>query len=160
MLYVLSRRNRGRHGCGYVKGGGRCLTCNMSCSRLVGDDVDVDVDVAGVIDVADMIDAVSEVVPHMKQGSRHLRPHNKDLRSILPLLARCSWDLRKGCGLEVAMSMAHGESCTLRTECRRHPAGSKQSAACACSRTCLGRNEGRSRTCLGRVSRSRRDPRS
>ena len=88
MLYVLSRRNRGRHGCGYVKGEGRCLTCNMSCIRLVGD---VDgADVTGVVDVADMTDDVSEVVPHMEQGSRHSRPRNKDPRSILPLLAHYS----------------------------------------------------------------------
>ena len=88
MLYVLLRRNRGRHGCGYVKGGGRCLTCNMLYIRLVGG---VDgVDVTRVVDVADMTDAESEAVPHMEQGSRHLCPRNKDLRSILPLLARYS----------------------------------------------------------------------
>jgi hypothetical protein len=88
MLYVLLERNRGRHGCGYVKGGGRCPTCNMSCIRLVGD-VD-DVDVTGEVDVADMTDAESEAVLGMGQGSRHSRPRNKDLRSILPLLARYS----------------------------------------------------------------------
>jgi hypothetical protein len=88
MLYVLLRRNRGRHGCGYVKGGGRCLTCNMLYIRLVGG---VDgVDVTRVVDVADMTDAESEAVPHMEQGSRHLCPRNKDLRSILPLLAHYS----------------------------------------------------------------------
>ena len=88
MLYVMSRRNRGRHDCGYVKGVGRCLTCNMSCIRLVGD-VD-DVDVTGVVDVADMTDAGSEAVLGMEQGSRHSRPRNKDLHSILPLPARYS----------------------------------------------------------------------
>jgi hypothetical protein len=88
MLYVLLRKTRGPHGCGYVKGGGRCLTCNMSCIRLVGGADDVDV--IGVADVADMTDAGSEVVLGMEQDSRHLRPHNKDLRSILPLLARYS----------------------------------------------------------------------
>ena len=88
MLYVLLRRNRGRHGCGYVKGGGRCLTCNMLYIRLVGG---VDgVDVTRVVDVADMTDAESEAVPHMEQGSRHLCPRNKDPRSILPLLAHYS----------------------------------------------------------------------
>ena len=158
MPYVLLRRNRGRHGCGYVKGGGRYLTCNMLCIRLVGD-VD-DVDVTDLGRVADMTDAESEAVPHMEQGNRHLCPRNKDLRSILPLLAHYSQGLRKGCVLEVATGMAHVVSCTLRTKCRRHLADSKQLVACACSRTCLDRNEGRSRTCLGRASRSRKDPRS
>jgi len=88
MLYVLLRRHRGRHGCGYVKDEGRCLTCNMSCTRLVGDADDVDV--TGVVDVADMTDAGSEAVLGMGQGSRHSHPRNKDLRSILPLLARYS----------------------------------------------------------------------
>ena len=88
MLYVLLRRNRGRHGCGYVRGGGRYLTCNMLCTRLVGD-VD-DVDVTDLGRVADITDAESEAVPHMEQGNRHLCPRNKDLRSILPLQARCS----------------------------------------------------------------------
>lgn len=157
MLYVLLRRNRGRHGCGYVKGGDRCPTCNMSCIRLVGD---VDgVDVTGVVDVAHITGAESEVVPHMEQCSRHSHPRNKDLRNILPLLAHYSRGLRKDCVLEVAAGMAHVVSCTLRTKCRRRLADSKQSVACACSRTCLGRNEGRSRTCLGRASRSRRGPR-
>lgn len=88
MLYVLLRRNRGRHGCGYVRGGGRYLTCNMLCIRLVGDVGDVDVIDVGR--VADMTDAESEAVPHMEQGSRHLCPRNKDPRSILPLLAHYS----------------------------------------------------------------------
>ena len=158
MLCVLWRRNHGRRGCDYVKGGDRCLTCNMSCIHLVGD---VDgVDVTGVVDVADMTDAGSEVVPRMEQGSRRLRPRSKDLRSILPLLARYSSGLRKDCVLEVAMGMARAVSCTRRTKRRRHLADSKQLVACACSRTCLDRNEGRSRTCLGRASRSRKDPRS
>ena len=86
MLYVLLRRSRGRHGCDYVKGEGRCLTCNMSCIRLVGDGVDVDV--IDVIDVADMTDAGSEAALGMEQDNRHLRPRNKDLHSTLPLPAR------------------------------------------------------------------------
>lgn len=68
-MSVPSRRSRGRRGCGYVKGEGRCLICSMSCIRLVGD-VD-DVDVTGVVDVADMTDAGSEVVLGMEQGNRH-----------------------------------------------------------------------------------------
>jgi len=85
MLYVSLRRSHGPHGCGYVKGEGRCLTYNMSCIRLVGDDVDVDV--IDVVDVADMTDAGSEVALGMEQDNRHLRPRNKDLHSILLLLA-------------------------------------------------------------------------
>jgi len=88
MLYVLLRRSRGRHGCGYVKGEGRCQTCNMSYTHLVGDGVDVDV--IGVVDVVDMIDAGFEVALDMEQDSRHLRPRNKGPHSILPLPARCS----------------------------------------------------------------------
>jgi hypothetical protein len=87
-LYVLLRRSRGHHGYGCVKGEGRYLTCNMSCILLVGDADDVDV--TGAADVADMTDAGSEVVLGMGQGSRRLRPRNKDPRSILPLLARYS----------------------------------------------------------------------
>lgn len=87
MLYVSLRRSRGRHGCGYVKGEGICLTCNMSYTHLVGDDVDIDV--IGVVDVVDMIDAGFEVVLDMGRDSMHLRPRNKDLRSTLPLPARC-----------------------------------------------------------------------
>ena len=91
MLYVLLRRSRDRHGrgCGCVKGEGRCLTYNMSCIRLVGGVVD-DADVIVGADVADTIGAGSEVVPRMEQGSMHLDPHNKDLHSIRPLLARYS----------------------------------------------------------------------
>ena len=88
MMYVLSRRSHGHHGYGYVKGEGRCLTCNMSCIHLVGGADDVDV--TDAVDVADMTDAGSEVVLGMGQGSRHLRPRNKDPRSTLPLLARYS----------------------------------------------------------------------
>lgn len=88
MLYVVLRRSHELRGCGYVKGEGRCLTYNMSCIRLVGDDVDVDV--IGVVDVADMIDVESEVVLGMEQDNRHLRPRNKDLHSTLPLPARYS----------------------------------------------------------------------
>ena len=54
------------------------------------DDGADDVDVTDVVDVADMTDAGSEVVLGMGQGSRHLRPRNKDPRSTLPLLARYS----------------------------------------------------------------------
>jgi len=89
MLYVRLERIRDRHGCGYVKGEGRYLTCNMSCIRLVGGVVD-DADVIVGADVADTIGAGSEVVPRMEQGSMHLDPHNKDLHSIRPLLARYS----------------------------------------------------------------------
>ena len=71
MLYVLLRRSRDRHGrgCGCVKGEGRCLTYNMSCIRLVGGDVDVDV--TGVVDVVDMTGAEPEVVLGMEQDNRH-----------------------------------------------------------------------------------------
>ena len=48
------------------------------------------VDVIGVVDVADMIDAGFQVALGTGQDSMHLRPRNKDLRSILPLPARCS----------------------------------------------------------------------
>ena len=60
----------------------------MSCIRQVGG---VDgVDVIGVVDVTDMIDAGFQVALGTGQDSMHLRPRNKDLRSILPLPARCS----------------------------------------------------------------------
>ena len=69
MLDVSSERDRGRHGHGYVRGEDRCLTCNMSCIHLVGGADDVDV--TGVVDVADMTDAESEVGLGMEQGSMH-----------------------------------------------------------------------------------------
>jgi hypothetical protein len=50
MLCVPSRNGRGRHRCGYVKDEDKCLTCNMSCIRLVGD-VDDAVDVIAVAGV-------------------------------------------------------------------------------------------------------------
>ena len=88
MLHGLLNRGHGQYECGYVKGEGRCLTCSMSCIHLVGD-VD-DVDVTAVADVFDINDAGPEIAPRMEQGSRHLYPRSKDLRSILLLLARYS----------------------------------------------------------------------
>jgi hypothetical protein len=83
-----------------------------------------------------------------------------DPHSILLLLARYSWGLRRGCGLAVVVGTAHVVSCSPHMMCRRHLESNKLLAAYAYPRKCLDRNEGRSRTYLGKASRSRRDPRS